>query len=90
MRRIGWTLFSGADMESLINYHKRGGDMTCGLKILFEKRANKLIECSLVDFCFNEIEPDYTGVESYHKSTVNIFINGKTQRVPFTMLYVNE
>ena len=77
-------------MESLINYHKRGGHMNHGLKLFFEKKANNLVDCMLIDFCFNKIEPDYTGLESYHKSTVNIFINGKTQRVPFTMLYVNE
>ena len=79
------------NLNSLADFHNKGGQLYDGMPIVFERNyRTPLIDCILKSWQIGSVKMDITGLGKYSESSCIVEINGKIEKIPFTMLYVKN
>lgn len=77
------------NLQSLANYHNKGGELIDGMQIYCERNyRTPLIEAKLKSWTIGEVKMDITGLGKYSVSSVIVERDGKTESWPFSTIYV--
>lgn len=79
------------NLDSLANFHNKGGELYDGMPIVFERNyRSELLDCTLKSWQIGSVKMDITGLGKYSESSCMVDLNGKIEKLPFTMLYVKK
>ena len=77
------------NLQSLADYHNKGGELSDGLNVVCERNyRTPLIDGVLKSWKIGSVKMDITGLGKYSESSTLVEINSKIEKWPFTMLYV--
>jgi hypothetical protein len=80
-----------ANLQSLCEYHKNGGELYDGLPVICELNyRSKLLNGTLKTWQIGSVKMDLTNLGKYSESTTTCEVNDVIENWPFTMLYVKK
>lgn len=79
------------DLNSLSNFHHKGGELYDGMPVICERNyRTPLINGILKSWFIGEVKYDITGMGKYSASHCIVEINGKESKWAFSMIYVKD